>query len=118
MNLDNTVYGFVVYNNPNAKNPNTYLLFRGIGVVDDGKFKRIKKYDYLTSVYGFKKLRNYYDMVLKFGTRPCVLLDIENNVVSSKQYLSQDEIVSEYQLKVSRLSNKPFSEKDITSKKK
>lgn len=117
MDLDNAVYGFVIYNNPNAKNSTTYLLFRGIGVINDGKFKRIKKYDYLTSSYGFKKLRTYYDMVLKFGAKPCILLDVENNVVSPKQYLSQDEIASKHQIKVSRLSSKPFSEKDTTNKK-
>lgn len=114
---NDAVYGFVTYCNPNSRNKTKYLLFRGIGIVEDGVYKRIKKYDYLTSENGFTKLRNYYDMVDKFGNKPCVILDTDNNVISDVVYNSQDEIAKKYGIKISKLSSVSFSEKDTVRKR-
>lgn len=113
--MENAVFGFVIYNSNNKTNTN-YLLFRGIGHVENKKFVRIKEYDYLTTYYGYKKLRNYYDMKDKFGERPCVVLNTDNEVISDKTYLSQKEIAEFYHIKVSKLSSKPFSNNDIVRK--
>ena len=116
LNLDNAVFGFVIYQNPNTQIK--YLLFRGIGFVKNNKYERIEKYDYLTSSYGYKKLRNYYDMFEKFGDKPCVVLDVDNNLISDIYFKNQNEIAEIFEIKVSRLSKKPFCEKEVANTKK
>lgn len=115
-NLENICYAFCVYTNPNTQTQ--YLLFKGAGFVEGNKINILHKYDYLTTAYGYKKMRNYNDMVLKFGEKPCFLVDIDCNIVSDKKYQNQDKIATEFKIKLSRLAKKAFSEKDVVGTKR
>lgn len=110
------MFAFYVYVNPLSKT--SFLLFKGIGNIVDKHIEIIHKYDYLTTKKNFKKLRNYYDMVEKFGKRACYIVDEDFNIIDEKWYNSQEEIVERYNIKVSRLHKRAFKESDIVGSKK
>lgn len=113
--LNDAVYAFFIYTNPNTHVK--YLLFKGVGLIENNKINILHKYDYLHTQYNFQKLRNYYDMVNKFGEKPCRLVDNDLNIVSDKEYENQNEIAKEFNIKISRLSKRAFNEKDVVSSK-
>lgn len=116
----NGCYAFYIYEKENVKdNPNVqskYLLFKGIGNIVDDKVILNHKHDYLTTQYGFNKLRNYFDMKLLFGEYPCVVVDENMKIIDEYKYNSQDEIAEKYKIKVSRLQRKAFDEGDTLKK--
>ena len=118
----NGCYAFYIYEKENVKdNPNIqskYLLFKGIGNIVDGRVILNHKHDYLTTQYGFNKLRNYFDMKSLFGEYPCVIVDDNMKIIDEHQYNSQDEIAEKYKIKVSRLQRKAFDENDTLKKAK
>lgn len=113
--MDNYKYAFHIYENPYTHNK--YILFRGIGVVENNIFKRNEKYDFLTTANGYEKLRNYYDMVNKFGEKPCVIVAEDGSLVSDTEYSNQKEIETTFDINVSTLYKRAFKERDVVSKR-
>lgn len=106
-----SVYCFLIYEHP--KSGVRTLLFEGVANIRDNMPVFIHRYDYLTTSRGFKRLRNYYDMVEKFGELPCRIVDLDGAFVSDVVYEDQKEIQKTFELKSSRSFNRAFAEKDI-----
>ncbi|MGN0006375.1 MAG: hypothetical protein ACI37Z_10490 [Candidatus Gastranaerophilaceae bacterium] len=113
--MDNLKYAFYIYEN--SYTHNKYILFRGVGTVENNIFTRIEKYDFLTTANGYQKLRNYYDMVKKFGEKPCIIIAEDGSVIFEKEYSNQKEIEEDFSVNVSTLYKRAFKERDIVSKR-
>jgi len=114
---ENSVFLFNIYEN--SRTNTKYLLFKGVGnIANNGKIEILHKYDFMTSDYGYKRLRNYYDMLEKFGPHKCIIITSDGTRFDNISYSSQDEIAEKFDIKLSKLQKRAFSEKDIVGSKR
>lgn len=117
LKLNDELYCFRLILNESKKT--VMLLPAGAAVYDKntGTLKRKTSENYGFNQYGQVYIRNYYDIVKKYGNRPCVVVDEYYNLVFDHLFADQRDVQEQLNIKTSELNSRAHNETDITAAK-
>lgn len=115
LTLNKELYCFRILLNETKKT--VLLLPAGVAIYNDGKLRHKNKDEYAFNQYGQVYLCNYYDLVKKFGKKPCVVVDEYYNPIFDHFFTDQKEIEDYLGIKTSELNSRAHKNNDIIAAK-